>query len=72
MSRLLWTLSFSSARHFVLVLVDYAMQYPEAVPQHTISAKSMVQAMFQVISLVAILKEILTDQGMSSRYVTYT
>ena len=56
----------------MLVLVDYAMQYPEAVPLHTISAKSMVQAMFQVISLVAILKEILTDQGMSSRYVTYT
>ncbi len=35
---------------FVLILVDYAMRYPEAVPLRTISAKSFVQALFQVIS----------------------
>nr|XP_061779417.1 uncharacterized protein LOC133570739 [Nerophis lumbriciformis] len=50
---------------FVLVLVDYATRYPEAVPLHSISAKSMAQALFQVISRVGIPKEILTDQGTS-------
>ena len=50
---------------FVLVLVDYATQYPEAVPLHTISAKSVAQALFQIISQVGIPKEILTDQGTS-------
>ena len=48
---------------FVLVLVDYATRYPEAVPLRTISAKSVAQALFQVISRVGIPKEILTDQG---------
>ena len=50
---------------FVLVLVDYATRYPEAVPLRTISAKSVAQALFQVISRVGIPKEILTDQGTS-------
>ena len=35
----------------------------EAVPLRTISAKSVAQALFQVISRVGIPKEILTDQG---------
>ena len=48
---------------FVLVLVDYATRYPEAVPLCNISAKSVAQALFQVISCVGIPKEILTDQG---------
>ncbi|XP_077936125.1 uncharacterized protein LOC144383152 [Gasterosteus aculeatus] len=50
---------------FVLVLVDYATRYPEAVPLRNISAKSVAQALFQVISRVGIPKEILTDQGTS-------
>uniref|UniRef100_A0A671V8A1 Integrase catalytic domain-containing protein n=1 Tax=Sparus aurata TaxID=8175 RepID=A0A671V8A1_SPAAU len=50
---------------FVLVLVDYATRYPEAVPLSNISAKSVTQALFQVISQVGIPKEILTDQGTS-------
>ncbi|XP_061918090.1 uncharacterized protein LOC133659350 [Entelurus aequoreus] len=50
---------------FVLVLVDYATRYPEAVPLRSISAKSVAQALFQVISRVGIPKEILTDQGTS-------
>ena len=48
---------------FVLVLVDYAARYPEAVPLRNISAKSVVQALFQFISRVGIPKEILADQG---------
>uniref|UniRef100_A0AAQ4Q9F2 Gypsy retrotransposon integrase-like protein 1 n=1 Tax=Gasterosteus aculeatus aculeatus TaxID=481459 RepID=A0AAQ4Q9F2_GASAC len=50
---------------FVLVLVDYATRYPEAVPLRSISAKSVAQELFQVISRVRIPKEILTDQGTS-------
>ncbi len=48
---------------FALVLVDYAMRYLEAVPLRTISAKSVAEALFRVISRVGIPKEILTDQG---------
>ena len=40
-------------------------RYPEAVPLRNISAKSVAQALFQVISRVGITKEILTDQGTS-------
>ncbi|KAI7808673.1 hypothetical protein IRJ41_011194 [Triplophysa rosa] len=48
---------------FALVLVDYATRYPEAVPLHSISAKSVAEALFRVISRVGIPREILTDQG---------
>ncbi len=48
---------------FALVLVDYAMRYPEAVPLRSISAKSVAEALFRLISRVGIPKEILTDQG---------
>ena len=41
---------------FVLVLMDYATRYPEAVPLRNISAKSVAQALFQIISRVGILK----------------
>ncbi|XP_061764252.1 uncharacterized protein K02A2.6-like [Nerophis ophidion] len=50
---------------FALVLVDYATRYPEAVPLRSISAKSVAQALFQVVSRVGIPKEILTEQDMS-------
>lgn len=39
-------------------------KHPETVSLQTITAKSVVQALFQVISRVRIPKEILTDQGM--------
>ncbi len=48
---------------FALVLVDYATRYPEAVPLRSISAKSVAEALFRIISRVGILKEILMDQG---------
>ena len=53
----------SRGYRFVLVIVDYATRYPEAVPLRSISAKSVAQALFQLISRVGIPKEILTDQG---------
>lgn len=48
---------------FALVLVDYATQYPEAVALRNISAKSVEDELFRLISRVGIPKEILTDQG---------
>ncbi len=51
------------AFRFALVLVDYATRYPEAVPLRSISAKSVAEALFRIISRVGIPKEILTDQG---------
>ncbi len=48
---------------FALVLVDNATRYPEAVALHNISAKSVAEALFSMISRVGIAKEILTDQG---------
>ncbi|XP_036417924.1 uncharacterized protein LOC118801669 [Colossoma macropomum] len=50
---------------FVLVLVDYATQYPEAVPLRNILARTVAEALFKVISRVGIPKEILTDQGIT-------
>ncbi len=50
---------------FALVLVDYATRYPEAVALRNISAKSVAEALFSMISRVGIPKEILTDQGMA-------
>ncbi len=46
-----------------LVLVDYATRYPETVALRNISAKSVAEALFRMISRVGIPKEILTDQG---------
>ncbi len=48
---------------FALVLVDYATRYPEAVALRNISAKSVAESLFSMISRVGIPKEILTDQG---------
>ncbi len=48
---------------FALVLVDYATHYSEAVPLRNISAKSVADALFRIISRVGIPKEILIDQG---------
>uniref|UniRef100_A0A8C1RIN6 Gypsy retrotransposon integrase-like protein 1 n=1 Tax=Cyprinus carpio TaxID=7962 RepID=A0A8C1RIN6_CYPCA len=48
---------------FALVIVDYATRYPEAVALRNISAKSVADALFRLISRMGIPKEILTDQG---------
>lgn len=49
----------------MLVLVDYAMRYLEAVPVCNISARNLAETLFCVMSKVRITKEILTDKGMS-------
>ncbi len=61
---LIGPLEWSARGHrFALVLVNYATRYPEAVALRNISAKSVAEALFSMISRVGIPKEILTDQG---------
>ncbi|KAL1282699.1 hypothetical protein QQF64_001502 [Cirrhinus molitorella] len=47
----------------ILVVVDYATRYPEAVPLRKATAKAIAQELFLLASRVGIPKEILTDQG---------
>ncbi|KAL0148266.1 hypothetical protein M9458_056412, partial [Cirrhinus mrigala] len=47
----------------ILVIVDYATRYPEAVPLRKATAKSIAQELFLLASRVGIPAEILTDQG---------
>jgi len=47
----------------VLVIIDDSAGYPEAVPLCSISAKSIAQALLQLINAVGIPKEIVMDQG---------
>ncbi|KAL1273034.1 hypothetical protein QQF64_028896 [Cirrhinus molitorella] len=47
----------------ILVIVDYATRYPEAIPLRKATAKAIAQGLFLLASRVSIPKEILTDQG---------
>ncbi|KAI2662301.1 Retrovirus-related Pol polyprotein from transposon 17.6 [Labeo rohita] len=47
----------------ILVIVDYATRYPEAVPLRKATAKAIAQELFLLASRVGIPTEILTDQG---------
>ncbi|XP_075949073.1 uncharacterized protein LOC142951429 [Anarhichas minor] len=48
---------------YILVIVDYATRYPEAVPLRKANAKQIAKELFLFSSRVGIPKEILTDQG---------
>ncbi|KAI2652404.1 Retrovirus-related Pol polyprotein [Labeo rohita] len=47
----------------ILVIVDYAKRYPEAVPLCKATAKNIARELFLLFSRVGIPSEILTDQG---------
>ncbi len=47
----------------ILVIVDYATRYPEAVPLRKATSKAIAQELFLLCSRVGIQAEILTDQG---------
>ncbi|XP_058638128.1 uncharacterized protein LOC131544123 [Onychostoma macrolepis] len=47
----------------ILVIVDYATRYPEAIPLRKANAKTIAQELFLLFSWVGIPSEILTDQG---------
>ncbi|KAI2646018.1 Retrovirus-related Pol polyprotein [Labeo rohita] len=61
---LVWPLPKSARGHeHILVVVDYATRYPEAIPLRKATAKNIAQELFLLCTRVGIPSEILTDQG---------
>lgn len=57
-------LSKSSAGHqYLLVIVDYATRFPEAVPMWSVTGPWVAEEIMRWIAWVGIPKEITTDQG---------
>ena len=48
---------------YILVIVDYATRYPEAIPLRTASAKAIAHELFLLFSRMGICDAILSDQG---------
>lgn len=48
---------------YILVIVDYATRYPEAIPLRMAAGKGIARELFHLFSRVGIPREILTDQG---------
>ena len=48
---------------YILVVVDYATRYPEAVPLRGIDAETVAEALWQMWTRVGVPKEVLTDMG---------
>eukprot|EP00063_Salmo_salar_P085398 XP_014060233.1 PREDICTED: trace amine-associated receptor 1-like [Salmo salar] len=53
---------------YILVMVDYASRYPEAIPLRAAVSKGIAQELFHLFSRVGIPNEILTDQAESCWY----
>ena len=53
----------SKGHKYILVICDYAIHYPEAVPLRTCDAEAVAEELGKLFSRVGIPKEILTDQG---------
>uniref|UniRef100_A0A8C5B8M4 Gypsy retrotransposon integrase-like protein 1 n=1 Tax=Gadus morhua TaxID=8049 RepID=A0A8C5B8M4_GADMO len=53
----------SRGHRYILVLVDYATRYPEALPLRAATAKAVARELMLLFSRVGIAKEVLTDQG---------
>ena len=52
-----------SGNRYILVVCDYATQYPEAVPMRSIDAELVAEELVKLFVHVGIPREILTDQG---------
>ena len=52
-----------AGNRYILVLVDYATRYPEAIPLKTIDAEVIAEQLASVFARVGIPQELLTDQG---------
>lgn len=48
---------------FVLVIIDYATRFPEAIPLKLVTATKIAEELIKWVSQVGIQQEILTDQG---------
>lgn len=55
----------SSGHKFLLVIIDYATRYPEAIPMQNMRAETIAREMTQVFTRVGIPKQVITDQGTS-------
>ena len=53
----------STGMQYVLVLVDHATRYPEAVPLRNMTAKTVAKALIEIFQRMGIPKVMLTDQG---------
>uniref|UniRef100_A0A8C1GXK8 Gypsy retrotransposon integrase-like protein 1 n=1 Tax=Cyprinus carpio TaxID=7962 RepID=A0A8C1GXK8_CYPCA len=53
----------SRGHRYILVILDYATRYPEAIPLRAATAKAVARETFLLFSRVGIVEEILTDQG---------
>ena len=52
-------------KRYILTMMDYATRYPEAVPLNDIQAETVAKALLNMFPRVGVLKEILSDQGVS-------
>ena len=50
---------------YILVVSNYATQYPEAIPLRKFTASSVAEHLLDLFAKFGILKEILTDQGIN-------
>ena len=50
-------------KRYILVVIDYSTRYPEAVPLKDISAKSVVDALWEIWTRLGVPDQIVTDQG---------
>ncbi|XP_065416479.1 uncharacterized protein LOC135974099 [Chrysemys picta bellii] len=48
---------------YILVLVDYASRFPEAIPLRSITARTIAGELLKIFARVGLPREILTDQG---------
>ncbi|KAJ1211568.1 hypothetical protein NDU88_006926 [Pleurodeles waltl] len=48
---------------FILVLVDHATRYPEAIPLRTVTAKVVTRALLGIFTCVGFPKEVVSDRG---------
>ncbi|XP_068121096.1 uncharacterized protein [Hyperolius riggenbachi] len=53
----------AKGHQYILVVLDYATRYPEAIPLRNTSAKTIARELFHMFARTGIPKEILTDQG---------
>ena len=53
----------SRGHKYILVIMDYATRFPEAIPLRTATAKTVAHELFMLFSRTGIASEILTDQG---------
>ncbi|XP_076446988.1 uncharacterized protein LOC143284205 [Babylonia areolata] len=55
--------SSTRGHHYILVMVDYATRYPEAVPLRSIDAPTVAEALWQMWTRVGVPDQVLSDQG---------